>query len=361
MKKLYEARIAAALGCVIVATGASGAAAADVTYDRLAQAGAAELADEPSRLQLAPLFPHSTPSTRPTSRISSSSSRSRSAAPRATNSTRGDARWSRTASCTSPTSGASFTRSTCAPALPADSSGRWTPAGEARPQPRRRAVGQSRDLGDRSRRARDRDRQGDRQDRVGQEPARPARPRNHRGAARARRIPSSSAAPAATTACATGSPRSIPRPASMQWKTFAIPAPGEPGSETWKDKNNAWQTGGGAFYVTGSYDPATNLTYWGSGNPVPRYDSAYPARRQSLHRFERIAFDAATGKIRWYFQYTPNDIHDYDASGIADHHRRQGQRRRSQDRVACRTATASTTPSTASTGNSSRPPNMPRS
>ena len=51
-----------------------------------------------------------------------------------------------------------------------------------------------------------------------------------------------------------------------------IPAPGEPGSETWKDKNNAWQTGGGAFYVTGTYDPNTNLTYWGSGNPVPKYD-----------------------------------------------------------------------------------------
>ena len=46
---------------------------------------------------------------------------------------------------------------------------------------------------------------------------------------------------------------------NMLWKTHAIPAPGEPGSETWKDKNNAWQTGGGAFYVTGSYDPLYNL------------------------------------------------------------------------------------------------------
>jgi alcohol dehydrogenase (cytochrome c) len=64
-----------------------------------------------------------------------------------------------------------------------------------------------------------------------------------------------------------------PKTGNMLWKTFSIPGPGEPGHETWKDKNNAWQTGGGAFYVTGSYDPQTNLTYWGSGNPVPGYDA----------------------------------------------------------------------------------------
>src|SRR6266700_2991510 len=58
-----------------------------------------------------------------------------------------------------------------------------------------------------------------------------------------------------------------PKTGDMRWKTYSIPAPGEPGSETWKDKVNAWQTGGGAFYGTGSYDPAANLTYWGSDNP----------------------------------------------------------------------------------------------
>jgi alcohol dehydrogenase (cytochrome c) len=104
------------------------------------------------------------------------------------------------------------------------------------------------------------------------------------------------------------------RTGELKWKTFAVPAPGEPGSETWKDKVNAWQTGGGAFYVTGSYDPATNLTYWGSGNPAPRYDSAYRPG-DNLFTDSSIAFDAATGQIKWYFQYTPNDIHDYDASG----------------------------------------------
>src|SRR5882757_3588612 len=56
------------------------------------------------------------------------------------------------------------------------------------------------------------------------------------------------------------------------WLKYTIPAPGEPGSETWKDKNNAWQTGGGAVWVTGTYDPATNQTFWGTGNPVPMFD-----------------------------------------------------------------------------------------
>jgi len=98
------------------------------------------------------------------------------------------------------------------------------------------------------------------------------------------------------------------------WRTYAIPAPGEPGHETWKDKHNAWQTGGGAFYVTGSYDPDTNITYWGSGNPSPKYDSSYRPG-DNLYTNSALAIDAATGKIRWYHQYTPNDTMDYDESG----------------------------------------------
>src|SRR6266571_163633 len=101
---------------------------------------------------------------------------------------------------------------------------------------------------------------------------------------------------------------------NLLWKTYSIPGPGEPGHETWKDNVNAWQTGGGAFYVTGSYDPANNLTYWGSGNPVPGYDAA---RRpgDNLYTSSAIAFDAATGKISWWHQYTPNDNRDYDETG----------------------------------------------
>ena len=104
------------------------------------------------------------------------------------------------------------------------------------------------------------------------------------------------------------------RTGNLLWKTYAIPAPGEPGSETWKDRNNAWQTGGGAFYVTGSYDPATNLTYWGSGNPVPGYDARYRPG-DNLYTSSAIAFNASTGKISWWHQYTPNDNRDYDETG----------------------------------------------
>jgi alcohol dehydrogenase (cytochrome c) len=101
---------------------------------------------------------------------------------------------------------------------------------------------------------------------------------------------------------------------NLLWKTYAVPAPGEPGSETWKDKNNAWQTGGGAFYVTGSYDPAINVTYWGSGNPVPGYDSSFRPG-DNLYTNSLLAIDAATGKFNWHFQYTPNDNRDYDETG----------------------------------------------
>jgi alcohol dehydrogenase (cytochrome c) len=105
-----------------------------------------------------------------------------------------------------------------------------------------------------------------------------------------------------------------PKTGDLKWKTYAIPAPGEPGSETWKDKNEAWKTGGGAFYVTGSYDPQTNLTIWGSGNPVPGYDAT---RRpgDNLFTASAIAFDVANGNMKWYFQYTPNDSRDYDETG----------------------------------------------
>ena len=105
-----------------------------------------------------------------------------------------------------------------------------------------------------------------------------------------------------------------PKTGDMVWKTYSIPAPGEPGSETWKDKVNAWQTGGGAFYGTGAYDPASNLTYWGSGNPVPAYDSSFRPG-DNLYTASAIAFNATNGKITWWYQYTPNDNRDYDETG----------------------------------------------
>jgi alcohol dehydrogenase (cytochrome c) len=98
------------------------------------------------------------------------------------------------------------------------------------------------------------------------------------------------------------------------WKTYSIPAPGEPGSETWKDRVNAYQTGGGSFYGTGAYDPLNNLTYWGSGNPVPAYDSSFRPG-DNLFTSSAIAFNAGSGKITWWHQYTPNDDRDYDETG----------------------------------------------
>jgi alcohol dehydrogenase (cytochrome c) len=99
------------------------------------------------------------------------------------------------------------------------------------------------------------------------------------------------------------------------WRWYAIPKPGEPGSETWKDKNNAWKTGGGGLWQTGSYDPATKLTIWGTGNPVPQYD---PESRpgDNLYTNSAIALDVNTGKLVWHFQYLPNDSWDYDEVGI---------------------------------------------
>jgi alcohol dehydrogenase (cytochrome c) len=98
------------------------------------------------------------------------------------------------------------------------------------------------------------------------------------------------------------------------WKKFVIPAPGEPGSETWKDRNNAWQTGGGAMWVTGSYDPGNNQVIWGTGNPVPWSDPYYRPG-DNLYTNSLISWDPDSGKMNWYHQYTPGDMWDYDAAG----------------------------------------------
>ncbi len=98
------------------------------------------------------------------------------------------------------------------------------------------------------------------------------------------------------------------------WLDFTVPAPGEPGSETWKDKNNAWQTGGGAVWVTGTYDPATNQTIWGTGNPVPMFDPNYRPG-DNLFTNSAISYNPDTGKMNWYFQFTPGDMWDYDEVG----------------------------------------------
>jgi alcohol dehydrogenase (cytochrome c) len=100
----------------------------------------------------------------------------------------------------------------------------------------------------------------------------------------------------------------------LAWRKYVIPAPGEPGSETWKDKNNAWQTGGGAMWVTGSYDVDTNQVLWGTANPVPMYNPYYRPG-DNLYTNSLISWDPDTGKMNWYHQYVPGDMWDYDAAG----------------------------------------------
>jgi alcohol dehydrogenase (cytochrome c) len=98
------------------------------------------------------------------------------------------------------------------------------------------------------------------------------------------------------------------------WRQFTVPGPGEPGSETWKGNNNAWQTGGGAVWVTGTYDPDSNQTIWGTGNPVPMFDPTYRPG-DNLYTNSAISWDPDTGKMNWYFQFTPGDSWDYDEVG----------------------------------------------
>jgi alcohol dehydrogenase (cytochrome c) len=99
------------------------------------------------------------------------------------------------------------------------------------------------------------------------------------------------------------------------WRWYVVPEPGQPGSETWKDDHNAWKTGGGGIWQTGSYDPETNLYIVGTGNPVPAYDAEFRPG-DNLFTNSAVALNVDTGEPAWYFQYTPNDSWDYDEVGV---------------------------------------------
>jgi alcohol dehydrogenase (cytochrome c) len=94
------------------------------------------------------------------------------------------------------------------------------------------------------------------------------------------------------------------------WRFYTIPGKGEPGNETWK--GDSWQHGGASVWVTGSYDPALNLTYWGIGNPGPDWNGD-TRDGDNLYSDCVVALDPDTGKLKWYFQFTPHDTLDYDA------------------------------------------------
>ena len=97
------------------------------------------------------------------------------------------------------------------------------------------------------------------------------------------------------------------------WRRITIPGPGEPGHETWS--GDSWKTGGAPTWVTGSFDPKLNLIYWGTGNPAPDWNGDVRLG-DNLFASCVIALDADTGKQKWYFQFTPHDMHDWDAVQI---------------------------------------------
>ena len=94
------------------------------------------------------------------------------------------------------------------------------------------------------------------------------------------------------------------------WKTYTIPGPGELGHDSWEGDD--WEHGGASVWITGSFDPELNLTYWGVGNPGPDWNAGQRPG-DNLFSDSVIALDADTGELEWYFQFTPNDGYDYDS------------------------------------------------
>ena len=105
----------------------------------------------------------------------------------------------------------------------------------------------------------------------------------------------------------------MPSTGERLWRWNAIPKPGEPGSETWA--GDSWKTAGGDTWLTGSYDPELNLIYWGIGNPAPDFNGDM-RKGDNLYTECMVALDADTGKMKWYFQFTPHDVADWDAVEI---------------------------------------------
>jgi alcohol dehydrogenase (cytochrome c) len=94
------------------------------------------------------------------------------------------------------------------------------------------------------------------------------------------------------------------------WRRYTVPKPGEPKSETWKT-NDGWERGGGAAWITGSYDSDLDLLYWSTANPSPDFDGSV-REGDNLYTNAVLALDPDTGEIRWHYQFTPHDVWDYD-------------------------------------------------
>jgi alcohol dehydrogenase (cytochrome c) len=104
-----------------------------------------------------------------------------------------------------------------------------------------------------------------------------------------------------------------PATGSRIWRFWTVPAKGEPGSETWPE--DVLERGGAPTWVTGTYDPELNLIYWGTGNPNPDWDGDSRAGA-NLYAASLLAINPDTGTLKWYFQFTPHDTHDWDATQV---------------------------------------------
>jgi alcohol dehydrogenase (cytochrome c) len=106
-----------------------------------------------------------------------------------------------------------------------------------------------------------------------------------------------------------------PKNGTRIWRFYTVPGQGEPGSETWPSSIEVLARGGGGTWVTGSYDPELNTLYWGTGNPNPDYYGE-DRKGDNLYTASLIAVDGDTGALKWYFQFTPHDTHDWDSNHV---------------------------------------------
>ena len=106
-----------------------------------------------------------------------------------------------------------------------------------------------------------------------------------------------------------------PKTGAVQWKWYTEPQPGEPGSETWPKDSDAILHGGAMTWMTGTSDPELNLLYWGTGNPNPVL-TGDTRPGDNLYTCSIVALNPDTGKLVWYFQPSPHDVHDWDAARL---------------------------------------------
>jgi len=106
-----------------------------------------------------------------------------------------------------------------------------------------------------------------------------------------------------------------PADGTRAWRFYTVPRPGEPGSETWPNSAETFERGGGGTWVTGSYDPESNTLFWGTGNPNPDYNGD-DRKGDNLYTCSLIAVDATTGKLKWHYQFSPHDTHDWDSNHV---------------------------------------------